>query len=390
MVSINDFIDVNFTTTDYTSVLPYYKNVLVLSAFEDSDLVSGQTFPATQFKVYSDLDAVGVDFPTSHQVYKEAQSIFTQRSNTGVNASQIDKVVVGQKLTADADFAAALTTILGNFGVWAQLVLTDRTEANILNVAAWAETNQRFFYPQTADTAVLDGTSGNVAEDLKGFNYRYTMLTVRLAATTDEGLSSGIASIATNGFFGSARSAADFSTITGVTAETYTSTQETNLENNNVAYYSFISPVTGGGGDQFGKRFVFNAVNSSGEVQQRRRIIDFIEKQIQARGLDFLAKKLPYEEQSNSVLLDIIRTEFVGFQTNDLVVEDFETTKGFDITVVPLRGTSDSIQVTDPTTFAARGYKVRGYYFDALVGQKVTVDLTIDPTNNDIQQIIGA
>ena len=122
-------------------------------------------------KVFDSNQAAAADVDLSAGAKAAAAAAFSQQPH-------VRRVFVGTVPTGgggwivDANFDA----ILAENSEWLAFSIATRIEADILSVAAWAEANERVFFPQTSDQAVLDGTGGNVAEDLKAAAYAFTVL----------------------------------------------------------------------------------------------------------------------------------------------------------------------------------------------------------------------
>ena len=102
------------------------------------------------------------------------------------------------------------------------------------------------------------------------------------------------------------------------------------------------------------------------------------------RSIDFLKKKLTYEDVSADVLLSMLKGVLKAGQTNGLIKQNSIITSGdhtietlgYEIrTVYP-----SELREVDETLYNAQTYKVVGYYRDALTGRKVEIELFIDPT----------
>jgi hypothetical protein len=112
---------------------------------------------------------------------------------------------------------------------------SSRVEGNIVDLAAWAETQPVLYLPQTSDAALLAGTAGNIGEDLRLATRARTALTYNATDTEYNGFS-----------WGSKTGAADpdeqsttwrNKTLSGITPQvTLTDTEKANIlaENANV------------------------------------------------------------------------------------------------------------------------------------------------------------
>lgn len=139
-------------------------------------------------------------------------------------------------ITADASWSAALSAIEAVAGAdsWYGHTIESRVEADILDVASWTESRFHFFIPQSADATFLNGTAGNVGEDLAGFNYK------RTAGPLYHGASSGSANGYADGAWASSGFGMDldapngrgiwaFRVLEGITFDNITSAQADNI-----------------------------------------------------------------------------------------------------------------------------------------------------------------
>ena len=98
-----------------------------------------------------------------------------------------------ESATNDASWTATMSAleayqqISGTSKDWYGHTIESRVEADILEVAAWTEARTKIFVAQTADQAVLDGTAGNLFEDLAGFGYVRTAGIYHATSTGTDG-----------------------------------------------------------------------------------------------------------------------------------------------------------------------------------------------------------
>ena len=109
--NIDNIVIVNEMETITTSVDGYFKNLAIVAEFENAALLNSHVFSTDGYEVYESLAAVAQVFPTTHIVYKYAQDAFTQKANTGVNKSALEKLIVVQIKSTDSSFEAGLTRI---------------------------------------------------------------------------------------------------------------------------------------------------------------------------------------------------------------------------------------------------------------------------------------
>src|SRR5574344_216656 len=107
--NIDDIVEINFTEIITTSIDTYFKREVIVAEFENAALLNSHVFSTDGYEIYESLAAVAQVFPTTHIVYKYAQDAFTQKANTGVNKSALEKLAVVQIKSTDSSFEAGLT-----------------------------------------------------------------------------------------------------------------------------------------------------------------------------------------------------------------------------------------------------------------------------------------
>lgn len=91
-------------------------------------------------------------FTSSDNFYKACSAIFSQ-------SPRAKKVYLGRRLAGDANVTAALTACQAENGsVWYGVLNEDRTDTEILEVAAWCESRFKLAMCQSDSTAALNGT----------------------------------------------------------------------------------------------------------------------------------------------------------------------------------------------------------------------------------------
>lgn len=78
--------------------------------------------------------------------------------------------------TPNRSIASELSAILAENGQWYGFSIVSRVKATIEAVAAWAETNKRFFGAQTSDADVLTSATDDVMSNLQDASYDYTKI----------------------------------------------------------------------------------------------------------------------------------------------------------------------------------------------------------------------
>ena len=161
------------------------------------------------------------------------------------------------------------------------------------------------------------------------------------------------------------------------------------MDDANIAYYSNVAPVDGAGAEDFGYNWVIGSKMVGGEYRQRMMIKDYVEKALALKTLEFLNTKPGYDENGNATLWGMLQVLGRSLQTYELVIPDTEELAGFVFNVRRIRGSEDSIQNTDIEAYNGKKFQVYGYYYDKLVGEKVEVNLVVDPTSMEVENLLA-
>ncbi len=390
----DDIISILFKLPDGRSLEEYYKNILLVGKITDDDLQDDGTFPVNGLGKYSSYDEVIKVFKPTSQFAIEANAIFNQKNNTQTT-SQVQYVMIAREPSTGAqvgeavvgkavlDEGSAILETLDNAksidGRFAKVVPISREAKDIQAVAQWCLTNKRF-----TDFVVKD--IKDVETLVKGLNnYSYGIF----RKSAKEPIASAVASTSTSGYFGGKDGAAQFTQLTGILPETYTGQEISDMKTNNVTFYTNVSPIEGGQTDGFGYNWVIGSRMLGGELRQRQMIMDYIEKNIGLMALEFFNQKPIYDETGNNLLLSMAQKLFRSFQTYNLIIPTTNEQIGFELKVTPIRTGANSIMNTDVEAYKAKKYKLKGYYYDAIVGEKVDFLFYVDPTDEQIEQILG-
>ena len=150
-------------------------------------------------------------------------------------------------------------------------------------------------------------------------------------------------------------------------------------------YYSEVNPINGGGVSDYASPILWGGYMINGEDAKRRYIRFALDLLLKAKSIDFLKKKLGYEDISAKVLDSMLCSVLIEAQINGLVKQDTETKKGFELVVTP----PSQLQDTEPTLYNSETYKVTGYYRDSKTGRKVQISLYVDPTDAELSTLLG-
>ena len=377
MTVYEDLISILFKLPDGRSLEEYFKNVLLVGKITEEDLQESVDFPTTGLAKYSSYDEVIAVFKPASQIAIEANAVFNQKSNTQTT-SQIQYLMIAKQDT-DGTIAEALDRAKAVDGRFAKVVPLSREAGDIKAVADWCLTNKRFTdFVVTDVDSVADIVSG-------GNNYAYGIF----RKAPNEPIASAVASTSTCGYFGAKDGSAQFTQLSGILPETYTGEEISEMKTNNVAFYTNVSPIDGGQTDGFGYNWIIGSRMLGGELRQRQMIKDYIEKNIGLMALEFFNQKPIYDETGNNLLLSMAQKRFRSFQTYNLVIATNAEQTGFELKVTPIRTGSNSIMNTDVEAYNAKKFKLTGYYYDAIVGEKVDFLFYVDPSDEQIEQLLG-
>lgn len=371
MISIDKLVEIGFTLPQATDISAYLSNAGYVGDFTSSHLVSGYDMPANKVVVISNIGELDSIFVPGTEYYNDLSVLLMQKNNAKPNQSRINQVVVFQKTDED-DIASAFTALMNLNANFSQLYISSSLKADIVAVAAKAEVSGRLFIAQTSDEDVASGTVGNVAETLAAKNYTNTKL---ITHTGSESLKGALLGVMANPYLGSVGDL--YSQFSGVTPQNYDSTSMSNFDKNNVGYYSYVNAISGVGVEQYAKKIFYGNKQVNGEITKRRYIRFTIDLLLKFKVLDFLAKKLSYQESSNSILEENLKSVLIGCQSNGLIVQDSEDTNGFYLKCMPIA----KVKTNYPADYSNQVYHVQGWYIDALTGTKVIIDLTINPSD---------
>lgn len=377
MTVYDDLISILFKLPDGRNLEEYFKNILLVGEITTEDLKENVIFSADGVKKYSSYDEVLEDFVPTSQFAIEANAVFNQKNNSQTT-SQVKYLIIANQ-TDGQTVAQALDNAKNVDGKFVKVVPVSRTAANIQAVAAWCMTNDRF-----CDFVVTNVS--DVADIVSGLNnYAYGIF----RQTTNSPIAAAVASTSTMGHFGGKDGSAQFTQLSGILPETYTGSEISNMKQSNVAYYTNVSPIDGGQTENFGYNWIIGSRMLGGALRQREMIKHYIKKAIGLMALEFFNQKPMYDETGNNLLLTMAEKRFRSFQTYNLVIPTTGEQVGFGLKVIPIRVGADSIMNTDVEAYEQKKFKLVGYYYDAIVGEKVDFLFYVDPTDEQIEQILG-
>lgn len=396
MINSNELVKIGFTVAEATNISAFFRNIGYLTVGTDA-VITGVEIPSDNVLVIDSMDTLNATLKSDSQEYQDISTILTQNGNLNPNRGQVNNVIVYfGTLASGLTYQDLVIDFMEVNANWSQLLINSQEDADILATALACKTNNRLFIAQTSSSKVAYADSDSIAKIIADLNNDNVLLVYH--TTAGESLAAGLAGIMANPYLGA--TGALYSTVTLVTPEDYDATVNANLKNQRVVFYSTVNAINGGGVEQYGSPIVFGGDKNgekgvamiNGEDAKRRYIRYCVDLLLKARCIDFLKKKLGYEDSSADVLLSTVKSTLTGCQTNGLIKQDSIVTSGenvveklgFDLrTIYP-----SELQEIDETAYNGQKYKLVGYYRDSLTGKEVDIDLYIDPNDTD-KALIG-
>jgi hypothetical protein len=241
-------------------------------------------------KEYANIEAVAVDFATTDPEYIAAAALFNQNPNPGV-------IKIGRVDVAE-DWSDALDAIEAFDPDWYALAITERTQADVLDVAAWVEAGARHLFGTSDDDVnILDsGVSSDLASQVQTLEYDRTFVLFHEDAATTYPEAAWIG----DGFAkdpGSVTMA--FRELTDVAANILTVTQSNAARNKNANTYETIGART----------VTREGTVASGEFIDIMRDADWLQTQLEEGIFTLLAAadKIPYDDGGIAAVESVVR-----------------------------------------------------------------------------------
>lgn len=285
---LEDIVNVSITRDTVTVSRASFNVVLILTA--DSTIT-----PRTKSYGKSELATLASELTggTASLAYIMASAIFAQ--NPSCTSLKVGKIEVG-----DATVTDALNAIAAYDNDWYGLVFGDRTKADQLLVAAWAETNKKICALGSADADIVDVAVGSdtttLAYSLKNSSYARSFCFYLSNAATQGPDAAILGKVLP---FDPGSYTAKFKTLAGISADALTTTQETNALNKNAMIYTEVGGVN---------------ITQDGKVAEGEWIdtiifIDWLESRIRESvyGLLVSQKKVPYDDSGISAVVGQIQ-----------------------------------------------------------------------------------
>lgn len=263
---------------------------------------------ATRIQFYANPTAVLVDFSATDLEYLAALAAFSQ-------SPRPTQVAIGQMRSGDASWTAALAAIVLESNEWYGLVITSRTEADVLEAAAWTEAVTKLFLTATADavmlttaTTAIDGQLAALDYDRSGCMYHPDAD----ASTNDPYPDAAWFGRMLTTIPGSATWM--FKTLSGVPVTVLTTTQKSNVHTKLGNTYTSVG----------GQSITEKGTVASGEFLDVMRGVDWIEARIQESIYSLLVNsaKVPFTDAGIEAIIGEIKAVLERGILNGLIARD--------------------------------------------------------------------
>jgi len=310
---IDNIIIVNETEIITTSIDGYFKNIAIISEFENAALLDSHVFSTDGYEEFTTLAGIAEVFPTTHEVYKIAKKLFAQKTNTGVNKSAMQKLAVLQIKSTDSSIEAGLTRIA--YGDAYQFILASEDKEDILSASEYFLDKRKILHCQTSDADVLTDTAGNIAETLHDGSYKRTALWFHEA---DEyslaGAVSAVLACVTPG-----KNNGKYNKVSGITIDTFADSQKAKLDGNFVNYYTYF---IGQAGSYMTRSLIASSFLADGTKIQKQIILDRIILNLQSAGMDALQMQIGYDDRGGAILEGKLCAVLRQLQNEELIKAD--------------------------------------------------------------------
>lgn len=247
-------VDVSISATGLTR--ESFGTCLFLSEYDSTG-----TYPSSRVTEYGSSDEVEADTEVSDAAISAASAFFSADTTP-------ESVLLGYKLDTET-WVEALAACVAAGADFYTVCIDSATADDIEAVAEWMQSRTKLYVAKTADSGVLDAdTSDDVASTLLGDSYDRTGIIYNGAAATD------YPDMAWCGVMlakdpGSANWA--FKTLSGITADTFTTSQVSALESKRCSRIETIQDVS---------------VTLGGYVSESGMYLDL------RRGIDYVAQRM--------------------------------------------------------------------------------------------------
>lgn len=370
MANQDDIIIIKTVENITTSVLDYFLNIALITPIEEGDLLDEQTFSPSGKEEYATLDAVAEKFKTTSKIYKIARDVFAQKTNNGINQSNLKRLVILKKEGTDETYEKALTRIAYKNSYF--VLINPTADEDVTSAYSWVGNYRKLLFAQTNSEDVVSDGEEDIASTLKKKNATRGVMYYHKDAD-EESLNGSLCSILASYPIGG--KSASYKRPTGITVDELTDTEEGYLDSKNVNYYV---PFIGGAGD-YSTRYLTsaNGVTLSGDEIEKIIAIDRTALSLQSALMDGLEEDLPYDDNGGTILYSKVNSVYAELKNEGIFAEDSvdeetgETLKSYTINVLP-RAT---VKKNYPDYFAQKMFIIETTVQLAGSGKKVMITL---------------
>lgn len=373
MAQQDDIIIIKTIESISTPILDYFLNIALVTEISETEGVDlktgGKPFATSGYEVFKSLSALSDRFTESSMIYKIGKDVFTQKTNVGINQSNVKDFVVIKKSEGET-FKECLTRVGYNDTYF--VLCNPKQDSDISDVSEWIGNYTKLFMAQSNSSDIKSSDSKeDIGSVLKENNVKRTALYYHADST--QSLAGAMASIMASYPIGG--KTASYKNPTNITVEKLTDTEENALKSKNVNFYTnFI-----GGAGEYSKRTLTsdNGVLSNGEEIQKRVAIDRTVLSLQAGLMDAIVQDIPYDDRGGTIVYDKVNSVYAQLKREGIFAEDSydeetgETVKSYTINVLP-RAT---VKKYYPDFFADKAFVVETTVQFAGSGKRVVLTL---------------
>ncbi len=369
MAQQDDIIIIRTVENITTSILDYFLNIALVTEIGEEDLLPDTTFSASGKEEFASLPAVAEKFATTSKIYKIASNIFAQKSNNGVNQSNLRRLVILEKKTTDATFEECLNRL--NYKNSYFVIINQKQDSDITSANNWVGQFRKLLFVQSNSNDVASDGSNDIASTLKKQNAGRCAMYYHLLE--NEFLNGAMASILASYPVGG--KSASYKKPTGITVDDLSDSEEAHLASKNVNYYvAYI-----GGAGNYSTRYLTsdNGVTLSGDEIEKVIAIDRTVLSLQASLMDALEQDIPYDDNGGTIVYDKVNKVFAELKREGILAEDSvdeetnEMLKSYTIKVLTIA----TVKKNFPTYYAQKMFIVEAEITLAGTGKKVMLTL---------------
>lgn len=385
MANISQFVKTSFLIRKATSLAIFFSNVGYLCTATNDDFVSGYSLPTNKIINIATIEGLKEVFKSDTQYYKDIETFLTQKGNLRPNKSGANEVIVYVgTLAEEEDYGNLVDEFISVNADFARLAIDSRNVVDIFAAAKKAQANDVRFIAQTSSSTITSDKSENIASQMNALSL--DLVDIDFHSDDTEPLAMADAAVSTQEIMGSVGDL--YSQFTNVTPKKYTETEEANLNNLYVSFYTTVAFKDGGSLDNYAQKLLLGGYTITGEDRKRRDIRYYFDKKLKAAGLDFLATKPAYTDGQANVLNQIFASILIEGQNNNLIAPDTVDSKGNIVKGFEIRPIYPSdLRNSDESAYNAKRFKEVGYYYDALTGREVEINFLVDPKDYDIANL---